>query len=385
MAKVFIEETTLTAIGDAIRGKEGTTELIPTTDMASRITAIESGGGSELTDEDLTFTGSASYMFAYKCWDWFIEKFGDRITTKDLTYCNYVFKDSNIETIPFEINCKSGISHTIEFMFDGAQYLTEVPKINNCKPSSARNLFYGCKRLRYLPEDIADWFDWSNIESQTNGSNGPRNQTFYNCYSLRSIPMEFLNHVNKNSSYNNSIYSNGFTNCYALDEIVGLPAPYTSTWTSNAFASTFSGCNRLKNMTFALNPSTNAPYVMNWKTQTIDLSLYVGYANGWGGIYNDGIDAATKRIKDDATYQALKNDPDWYTTSVEYSRYNHDSAVATINSLPDTSAYLASAGGTNTIKFKGTAGSATDGGAINTLTEEEIAVATAKGWTVTLV
>lgn len=66
------------------------------------------------------------------------------------------------------------------------------------------------------------------------------------------------------------------------------------------------------------------------------------------------------------------------------SVYNHDSAVETINSLPDTSAYLASAGGTNTIKFKGASGSATAGGAINTLTEAEIAVATAKGWTVTL-
>ena len=70
---------------------------------------------------------------------------------------------------------------------------------------------------------------------------------------------------------------------------------------------------------------------------------------------------------------------------VPYSRYNHDSAVETINSLPDTSEYLAANGGTNTIKFKGAAGSKTDGGAINTLTEEEIAVAAAKGWTVTLV
>ena len=81
----------------------------------------------------------------------------------------------------------------------------------------------------------------------------------------------------------------------------------------------------------------------------------------------------------------MKNDPDWWTMKVEYSRYNHDSAVATINSLPDTSAYLATAGGTNTIKFSGAAGSATDGGAINTLTEEEIAVATAKGWTCSFV
>ena len=71
--------------------------------------------------------------------------------------------------------------------------------------------------------------------------------------------------------------------------------------------------------------------------------------------------------------------------NINYSRYNHDSAVRTINSLPDTSAYLTANGGTNTIIFKGASGASTDGGAINTLTEEEIAVATAKGWTVSLV
>jgi hypothetical protein len=93
---------------------------------------------------------------------------------------------------------------------------------------------------------------------------------------------------------------------------------------------------------------------------------------------------ATK-IVDDATYQQLKDNPDSWTTDINYSRYNRTSAIETINSLPDTSAYLASAGGTNTIKFKGASGALTDGGAINTMTEEEIAVATAKGWTVSFV
>ena len=79
----------------------------------------------------------------------------------------------------------------------------------------------------------------------------------------------------------------------------------------------------------------------------------------------------------------MKNDPDSWSNSLDYSKYNHDSAVETINSLPDTSAYIATAGGTNTIKFNGYSGAKTDGGAINTLTEEEIAVAAAKGWTVT--
>lgn len=45
MAKIFIEETTLTAIANAIREKEGTTELVPVNDMATRIKAIEAGGG----------------------------------------------------------------------------------------------------------------------------------------------------------------------------------------------------------------------------------------------------------------------------------------------------------------------------------------------------
>lgn len=91
-------------------------------------------------------------------------------------------------------------------------------------------------------------------------------------------------------------------------------------------------------------------------------------------------------ITDDTSYQLLKDNEDSYTRKIAYSRYNHDSAVETINTLPDTSAYLAESGGTtNIIKFKGASGSATDGGAINTLTEQEIAVAAAKGWTVSLV
>jgi hypothetical protein len=124
---------------------------------------------------------------------------------------------------------------------------------------------------------------------------------------------------------------------------------------------------------------------MNWTKQTIDLSYRVGYIEknsyylSYLLNYNSGI-TADKEVKDDATYQALKNDPDWFTKDLAYSRYNHDSAVNTINSLPDCSAK-----GGNTIKFKGAAGSKTDGGAINTLTAEEIAVATAKGWTVSLV
>lgn len=54
MSKVFIEESTLTAIGDAIRAKEGSTALIAPGNMATKIANLPSGGGtSESEWEDL--------------------------------------------------------------------------------------------------------------------------------------------------------------------------------------------------------------------------------------------------------------------------------------------------------------------------------------------
>lgn len=44
MAKYAIEDTTLTNIANAIRGKEGTTDAIPAASMAERINNLPSGG-----------------------------------------------------------------------------------------------------------------------------------------------------------------------------------------------------------------------------------------------------------------------------------------------------------------------------------------------------
>ena len=87
-------------------------------------------------------------------------------------------------------------------------------------------------------------------------------------------------------------------------------------------------------------------------------------------------------INSEETYNTQKNDEEAFVVGEDRSFYNHTSAVETINSLPNTKPYLDANGGTNTIIFEGNAGAKTDGGAINTLTDAEIAVATAKGWTV---
>ena len=410
----------LSAIGVAIRAKTGKTDLLTLDQMPTEIASITSGGDPVInplevtangtytatdcdgyspitvnvpqeggpTDAELTVSGVCSYRFANGGWDWVINKHGNRITTENITNANYMFDHSTVSNIPFDINFSQDYGYnSIEYMFFSCDNLTSIPKLNNCKPGSTKSCFSSCTRLRYLPDGIATWFDWSYLDSLTSSYSGGRSGLFSSCYSLRSVPMDFLAHGNPVSYYSYSIYNNGFNNCYALDELLNLPIPhYNATWTYNAFSYSFDYCSRLKNLTFALNSETNAPYVVEWKDQTINLSEYVGYCRSNADIvgYNSGI-TSDKSLWNDENYQELKNDPDWFTTKLEYSRYNHDSAVATINSLPDTSAYLATAGGTNTIKFLGNSGSLTDGGAINTLTAEEIAVATAKGWTVSLV
>ena len=407
MSKVFIEESTLTAIGDAIREKTGGTELIPPLDMADEISGIVSGGG-DLPDEAFVITGNGQFRFAYNGWNWFIEKYGNKITTKDIIQANSMFAQSTeLNSIPFELNFIDG-SLSIARMFEECRKIETIPSIdfkqtvayqncgylfascNNLKeigtlknlyPSEMGNLFLYCYNLRELPK-----FENLNLNRIHTYGSCSLSTMFANCYSLRNIQEDFLKQLYQplTTGYFYSVLNNAFAHCYSLDEIRGLN-PQTGTMTSNLFNSSFNNCSRLKNIVFALQDD-NTPYSVNWKNQKIDLSVYVGYIRTSYEMYildyNSGI-TADKEVKDDATYQALKNDADWFTKDIAYSRYNHDSAVNTINSLPDTSAYLATAGGTNTIIFEGAAGEKTDGGAISNLTAEEIAIATAKGWTVT--
>lgn len=371
-------------IGDAIRAKTGKTDLLTLDQMPIEIAAIETGGG-DLPEEALRLTGNCQYKFVYDQWNWFINEYGNRVTTDTISAMTWMFASSKtLENIPFEINGYAKGSCSMSRMFYGCEKLKSLPKINNLKPANIDYIFNGCKSLREIPEDYCEGWDWTGHKT---GSSMAHSYMLADCFSLRKFPMDLFKYMSPTIGYTSCYFYGNFSNCTSLDELVDLPIPYTTTWTGNAFSSSFRNACRLKNVTFEKNED-GTPKVVNWKGQTIDLTT-AGAANyttqNYIVEYNSGI-TIDKRVADDASYQALKNDPDWYTSLTAYSRYNHDSAVATINSLPDTSAYLATqSSGTNTIKFNGGAGANTDGGAINTLTEEEIAVATAKGWTVTLV
>lgn len=386
MSKVLINESTLFAIGDAIREKTNSTDTYKPREMPEAILSIQGGGGSGdgPTAEELRVT-DGRYWNYYGSWDWFVRKYGNSITT-EISSAIDMFYYSELESIPFDINF-SGTSNNISSMFAYSK-IKVMPVLKNVKPSNMASTFLNCYYLREIPEGYAannNWiFDSSSWNSNSTG-------VFNGCYSLRCIDSGLLKGFSANladnsspSSASTSVLSSGFTNCYALNEIINVPV--AGNYTSSLFSSTFSYCSRLKNVLFSTNED-GTPIITKWAKQTVALNTYVGYAQTSNNIlnYNSGLTTGTQ-ITDDITYQALKNNPDSWTTDINYSRYNHDSAVATINSLPDCSAYIktfsSSSSYINTIKFKGASGALTDGGAVNTLTEEEIAVATAKGWTV---
>lgn len=70
MSKVFIEEETLIGIGNAIREKNGTTDLIATTDMATAISNLATGGGATYPDLWYNSTyGTADTRYFYVQFD----------------------------------------------------------------------------------------------------------------------------------------------------------------------------------------------------------------------------------------------------------------------------------------------------------------------------
>lgn len=392
MSKVAINEITLTNIGDAIREKTGKTDLIAPGDMPTEIASITTGGGGTEVEPIVLSGNQNEYRFAGPISKAFVTMYPDKISTNDLTSTRYMFTYCELKTIPFSLNyMNEKYGGMLSNTFYQAEKLESLPSIINPYVDSLLSLFQGCYNLRYIEDDAIETWRWSPTGCE--GAN-----IFQSCRSLRHIPSALLKNLTRSvTSSSTSQYRFTFRECLHLDEILELGVN-SATLKNNLFNDTFSLCTGLKRFTFAMNED-GTPKTAKWKNQNISLSYFVGYYaiqytsyKKEDYLYNSGV-TADKIIYDDATYAALKDDPDaWvcgYTYANEipkyYSFYNHDSAVETINSLPDTSAYLASNGGTNTIKFEGEAGLKTDGGAINTLTEEEIAVATAKGWTVTFV
>ena len=392
-----------------LKDKSGTEITYNNVDVISIPLADGSGNFDfGLTDDELTMDAKSSL---FKGWEWFLDKYGNRIkvrlTEKDpSSLFGYGYtKDLNavkfIEKVPGE-KCD------LSYMFRG--YFGKklpVPIWEGTKPTiSIYSTFAECYNL--TDTEIKSFLSHFNFSGITE----PHfNSLFKGCQSVRNINsiLAQIHAQCKDLVVRGSIYMQSL--CYrtsVADEIVGIPVPsgdvaYDSQKVPDSIGFDYlvDGASRAKRITFATK-TDGTPCIVKWSGKTLVLTDQIGYSTQENDILDhSSVHGITreKRVSDATTYEALKNDPDYYVYNqgsqsydgkvvyigLLYSRYNHTSAVETINSLPDCSAYCAERNSTNTIKFKKYSGALTDGGGINTLTEEEIAVATNKGWTVSLV
>ena len=362
--------------------------------------AVAYSGGYNPTDEDLIIQDMPmTRLFSKNNFKWLLEQYSNRLKFKKITEASYCFAGSTLTNLPnfnieLALNATSFSSYgrgvNLSYFFDSSN----LENINNnifiipdtYKPTSDKKkitvsrIFQNCYQLKNINDDFFNFCDINNcfIDGV---------ELFGKCYRLKKIPTSYSVVIKRNyyttanlTAFYYSPYASLFSNCYCLNEITNLPVLQCPSSTDNIMNDTFTHLECLRKFTFENNQNAN------WSNTTIDLST-IGY---WSDGYSSTLqlllaERNRKMINSEETYNTWKNDEEAFVATQDRSFYNRTSAVETINSLPDTSAYLAVNGGTNTIKFKGGAGSATDGGAINTMTEEEIAVATAKGWTVSFV
>lgn len=398
--KLIINKSSLEVIADAIREKSGKSALMSPAEMRTEILALSSSGGSgsgegsdipTLTADDLVLTGDCEYMFHGGCWDWFIEKYGDKITTKNITLYYKMFQYSNVERIPFDINTTDqhlpsysiyANPRQLSFMFNCAEKLRNLPYIkgnltgNKVLISRIDSFLEGCHNLTDIPEDWADYISWDTIHNTW--GEGMRS-CFLGCYSLRHIPESLIKNIYTTNNYSSSssiyYYSNyyyEFCDCYVLEEVSGLPVTSVAI-NKNQFSKTFSNCHRLKKITFETDNGT--PKTASWCNQTIDLSDSVGYVNV------EKNPSYRTHITDRKDIHGVTD----YSDDVRTCYFNRASCVELFNSLPDTSSYLASAGGSNVIKLRNEQGEDTAEKGVNQLLTEQIAIAASKGWTISYV
>ena len=383
MANVLVEETSLSNIASAIRGKNGSTSVYKPGEMAAAITNLPTGGGDT---ETITFSEDISYLFASNGGGALYEAVKNKnLVFTNIRYGRGVFygMSTNDTITPFTIHLLRGTYNApgnVDFrgFYEGSSVVSNIiidPPIEGPSGTEFQN-FFTRSRLKNIDLSCID----TNYEIfGSSCAMGLFSESGY----LRSI-----NFTNSPQRYfggsNNVQYDGTFYHCFDLDSIEGLYTTIQTTFSGG----TFNNCSHLSKLTFKTASPTNTKN--SYYSSDIDLSTVGYYTNVSEGYINNsalhyGNDPlfkkslvrqnAAKEITNATTYAKLKNDPDAWTTNVAYSRYNKTSAKETLTSLP----YIKE---TCTIKFKGEAGSATDGGAIKNLTSSEIAAATAKKWTV---
>lgn len=154
MANVFVEESTMSAIGDAIRAKTGKSDLILPADMATEISGITTGGGDEsdgalkevlggtitsvVSDEITTIT--PDYALAY-------QKNLTKVDLSNLTTIEGIRSFEGCSALS-EVNMPK-LQSSGDSTFTNCTSLTSA-KLPSLSPSIPSGMFNGCSKLTSL-------------------------------------------------------------------------------------------------------------------------------------------------------------------------------------------------------------------------------------------
>ena len=238
------------------------------------------------TDAELLLTGDCNNRFHSGGWDWFIKKYGNRITTSNIISCVNMFYSSDITEIPFQINVEDINSFT--YMFNHCGKLVSCPKIRGTIRWSINTsldaMLSSTAMLRNVDDlftsEMLDGFSTVGVTSQWSA---PKVCSFDGMSSLRKLPdwwYQFrLNPQSTSYPYiSYCLYYRMFDNCFNLDEAVYIPVwKCSGVQTNDMFYASFTNCSRLRNLTFS-TLAGEQPYVVKWKSQVIDLTNYVGFS-----------------------------------------------------------------------------------------------------------
>lgn len=191
MSKVLIDETTLTGIGDAIRSKEGTTELIPPLEMKPRIEAL-GGGGCRALEEHATMIRFTS-----------LNILGEKTATINLyeaTTLRELFnisKTENVNTVVehLTINCPNAVA-ALNNCVNGYMDKTLKKITLNVDTSAATSASYAFSSNYVLEEVDGTPLDFTSVTSSGNLVN-----PFNVCHELREVRCKGLINVSISFSY----------------------------------------------------------------------------------------------------------------------------------------------------------------------------------------
>lgn len=377
MAKVYLEDSELTAIGNAIRNKNGeSTKYLPS-EMPNAIANLSGGGEGEL----LQMEGEVGYICGYPSYytcEWLQDNmckmvkpdFGPILESRGLCFhmdARFV-KSITMERCEGTTINNSGVDMFRDAILDG-----ELPVLKG--PIAVGSRMFASSHLKAISRDKVEGLEQYYMDNG-NISIGAQSYMFEKAYKLTDV--SGLKYLGNEKGFVAGAPTSMYASCYSIRDCYVLPiVSAVSSTTAANWTAAFNTCRSLENIewgnTYLGTSVTNTSY---------RITLSLAGAGYWTAdpteamVNNYGVGLPELKVTDLESYNRLKNTEGWWTRDSAFSHMNHTNAVRILNNLPKISY-----GGTLT--FLGTMGSGY-GDPISDLTAEEIAVATAKGWTVTI-